>query len=141
MATDKLFKQVGELNSDSSDRMNLVIRKSEVYDNTALFAEKKIPFECFTIIEFKKPNRDNYVYGDPKKRSSFSIKEIHTRNNRRTIDAKYNSPFYCYIIEDTSLTLNFILKEEAFTLTPDGLGYFRLYEITDYKAYVEVLRV
>jgi hypothetical protein len=146
LASDKLFKQVESLNSTSSDRVDLIIKKGEVYENAALFAEKKIPFECFTIVEFKKPERNDYVYGDPKKDPVFQVKKYiretidgKTKLNGRPIEAKVNTPFYCYIVADLTPTLRFILKEESFTKTPDGLGEFRFYETTDYKAYIEVL--
>jgi len=41
--------------------------------------------------------------------------------------------------EDITPSLKFILTEESFTPTPDGLGYFRFYDTENYKAYIEIL--
>lgn len=40
---------------------------------------------------------------------------------------------------DVTPTLLFILKEETFKPTPDGMDYFRFYETDDYRAYVETM--
>lgn len=146
LASDKLFKNVKELNSNSSDRMDLIIRKEDVYDYATLYSEIKTPFESFTIVEFKKPERDDYIKGDPKKDPVEQVRKYiretidgNTKLKGKSIDAKINTPFYCYIIADIKPSLQFILDEESFNPTPDGLGYFRFYETKNYKAYIEVL--
>ncbi|MBO9733200.1 MAG: ATP-binding protein [Chitinophaga sp.] len=146
LASDKLFKQIDDLQSNSADRMDLIIRKDEVYHNAALYAENKTPFESFTIVEFKKPGRNDYVYGDPQKDPVFQvrryIREIidgKIKRNGRTIEVRQHTPFYCYIVADITNTLQHILKEEIFKPTPDGMGSFRFYDTDDYRAYVEVL--
>lgn len=67
LASDKTFKQINSLNSNSSDRMDIIIGQEEIFEKATLFSEDKYPFESFTIIEFKKPYRNDYVFGDPKK--------------------------------------------------------------------------
>jgi hypothetical protein len=146
LASDKLFKQIGALNSSSSDRMDLIIKKDEVFENATLFSENKTPFESFTIVEFKRPGRDNYKHGDPTKDPVSQVRKYiretidgKTKKRGRTIEAKYNTPFYCYIVADITPTLKFILDEESFTPTADGLGYFRFYDTIISKAYIEVM--
>ena len=146
LASDKLFKTVPDLNSQSSDRIDLVIKKDEVFENAALFSEIKHPFESFTIVEFKKPGRDDYRQGDKKfdpiKQVRLYIEEIvekKVKNKGRIIEASASTPFYCYIIADINPSLHKILKYEVFDPTPDGLGFFRFYNTEDYKAYIEVL--
>jgi hypothetical protein len=146
LASDKLFKQVEQLNSSSSDRIDLVVKKEEVFDNAALFSEVRTPFESFTIVEFKKPERDDYKKGDEKKDPVEQVRRYirqtvdgKTKLRGKSIDAKENTPFYCYIIADITPTLKYILEEESFVPTPDGLGYFRFYDTKNYKAYIEVL--
>ncbi len=148
LASDKLFKQVNKLNSDSSDRTDIVIKQEEVFDDATLFSEEKIPFESFTIVEFKKPYRDDYKYGivdkDPIRQVRKYIREIidgKIKKNGRKIDASPQTPFYCYIIADITDTLKYIIQEEGFNPTPDGLGFFRFYDSNNYKytAYIEVL--
>jgi len=148
LASDKTFNQVQELNSNSGDRIDLIIKQGEVFDKATLFSEDKHPQESFTIIEFKKPYRNDYQHGDvkkdPVKQVRKYMKEIvegKIKKNGRKIEAGKTTPFYCYIIADITNTLESILIEETFTKMPDGMGYFRFYseEILPYKAYIEVL--
>lgn len=145
LASDKLFKQVDELNSDSARRMDIVVR-NEVFENASLFSEEKYPYESFTIIEFKKPERDNYVQGDRKKDP---IKQVRSYINeilegKKKIRGKANlasvdTPFYCYIVADITDSLLDILNYENFNKTPDGQGYFKFYDHKSSKSYIEVL--
>lgn len=146
LASDKLFKNVEQLNSNSRDRIDLIIKKDEVFENATLFSENKSPFESFTIIEFKKPGRNDYKHGDTKKDPIAQVRkyiretiEGKTKKMGRTIEAKYNTPFYCYIVADITPTLRYILEEESFTPTSDGQGFFRFYDTIKSKSYVEVL--
>jgi hypothetical protein len=146
LASDKLFKQVDEFESDSGRRMDIVVKKSEVFENAALFAEEKIPFESFTIIEFKKPERDDYKQGDrkkdPVKQVRAYVEEIisgEAKINGRKITASKITPFYCYIIADITDSLQYILDYESFDPTPDGMGYFRFYETRTSRTYIEVI--
>ncbi|MEK9516500.1 MAG: ATP-binding protein [Flavobacteriaceae bacterium] len=146
LASDKLFKQVDQLNSDSKKRMDLIIQQGEVFENATLFSEDKFPFESFTIVEFKKPERDDYKQGDikkdPVKQVRKYVEEIiagKEKKNGKPIKADRNTPFYCYIVADITPTLENILDYESFDPTPDGLGYFRFYETKTSRAYVEVM--
>ena len=135
-------------NSKSTDRVDLIIRQEEIFDKATLFSEEKFPEESFTIVEFKKPYRNDYQHGnvkkDPVKQVRKYISEIvegKILKHGRKIEASKSTPFYCYIVADITPTLENILVEETFTKMPDGLGYFRFYssEILPYKAYIEVL--
>lgn len=146
LASDKLFKQVNELDSNSSDRMDLIIRKEHVFDNAAIYSESKTPFESFTIVEFKKPERDDYIQGDrkkdPIKQVRSYIEEIvknKAKVNGKSFGASKTTPFYCYIIADVTNSLRDILEYESFDPTPDGMGWFRFYETKTSRAYFEVL--
>jgi hypothetical protein len=146
LASDKLFKQIEEIESKSSDRMDLVIKKEEIFDNAILYSEDKIPFESFTIVEFKRPERNNYVHGDRKKDP---IKQVRSyvdeiikdkeKLKGKSFGASRNTPFYCYIVADITSTLKDILDFESFDPTPDGLGFFRFYDTPTSRAYIEVL--
>ncbi|WP_424004273.1 hypothetical protein [Maribacter sp. IgM3_T14_3] len=146
LASDKLFKQIDKLNSSSAKRMDLIVQQEEVFENATLFSEDKFPFESFTIVEFKKPERNDYKHGDRKKDP---IKQVRTyveeiiagkeKKNGKQIKANRNTPFYCYIVADIMPTLENILEYESFDPTPDGLGFFRFYETKTSRAYVEVM--
>lgn len=148
LASDKLFKHIDDLGSDSSERMDIIIRQQDVFENATLFSEEKYPFESFTIVEFKKPYRDDYQYGiaekDPIRQIRKYIREIldgKIKKNGRKIEASERTPFYCYIIADITNSLQYIIQEEGFTPMPDGMGYFRFYDSNSYqyKAYIEIL--
>ena len=146
LASDKLFKQVEELNSNSTKRMDLVVKKEEIFENATLYSEDQYPFESFTIVEFKKPERDNYKQGsykdDPIKQVRTYVEEIVSGNEKvkgKRIEANKKTPFYCYVIADITPSLQGILDYESFDPTPDGLGYFRFYETKTSRAYIEVL--
>lgn len=146
LASDKLFKQIEELNSESTKRMDLVVKKEEVFENATLYSEDIYPFESFTIVEFKRPERDNYKQGsykdDPIKQVRTYIEEIVNGNEKvsgKRIDASKKTPFYCYVVADITPSLGNILDYESFDPTPDGLGYFRFYETKTSRAYIEVL--
>jgi hypothetical protein len=146
LASDKMFKQIESVNSKASDRMDLIVKHDEVFENAAIYSEERIPFESFTIIEFKKPERNDYKQGDRKKDP---IKQVRSyideiiknkvKLNGKSFGASRNTPFYCYIVADITDTLNDILEYEAFDPTPDGLGYFRFSETKTSRAYIEVL--
>ncbi|MDM1497148.1 sensor histidine kinase [Myroides odoratimimus] len=148
LASDKTFKQIKDLKSNSNDRMDLIIKQEEIFEKATLFSEDKYPYESFTIIEFKKPNRNDYVFGDPKKDPVRQVRKYineiidsKIKSEGRKIEASKNTPFYCYIVADITTTLEYILREEMFTKMPDGIGYFRFYnsEELPYKAYIEVI--
>ncbi|WP_018342833.1 ATP-binding protein [Cytophaga aurantiaca] len=146
LSSDKLFKQIKSLDSESSDRIDLVVRKEAVFEDATLFSEEKFPFESFTIVEFKKPERNDFKHGDkekdPVKQVRSYIEQIikgKEKNKGKTIGASKNTPFYCYIIADVTDTLKDILDYESFSPTPDGLGYFRFYDTSTSRSYIEVL--
>ena len=146
LASDKMFNQIESLESDAIDRMDLIVRQEEVFENAVLYSEDKIPFEAFTIIEFKKPERNDYKHGDRKKDP---IKQVRSyideivknkiKLKGKSLGASKNTPFYCYIVADITETLYDVLEYEAFDLTPDGLGYFKFYDTKVSRAYIEVL--
>lgn len=146
LASDKVFKKIPGLGSDSKERMDLLVKKEDVYEHATLFSENRTPFESFTIVEFKKPGRNDYVYHDEKKDPVTQVRKYireivdgKVKRNGRVIDAKANTPFYCYIVADVTDSLKLILEEEQFDPTPDGKGFFRFYDTTKSKAYIEVL--
>lgn len=146
LASDKMFNQIESLESGSVDRMDLIVKQEEVFENAMLYSEDKIPFESFTIIEFKKPERNDYKQGDrkkdPIKQVRAYIDEIIKNKFKlkgKSLGASKNTPFYCYIVADITETLYDILEYEAFDLTPDGLGYFKFYDTKISRAYIEVL--
>jgi hypothetical protein len=142
LASDKKFKSVSHIQLRSGDRADLLI-----YNDALVFSEtEKAPFPSFTIVEFKKPQRDNYEdYSEkenPIEQSEKYIEQLLTgkvkdRNNR-FISVDPRIPFYIYVICDVTPSLETILKRREFDRTPDGNGWF-LFKTKHYNAYFEVL--
>lgn len=142
LASDKRFSQIKELESNNNDRTDLLI-----YNDALAFAEDKLaPHQSFTIVEFKKPQREGYKDFDPKKNPIDQvekyIKELLagkvTSRTGRKISVDPKMPFYVYIICDLHPSLVDILRSREFDKTSDGQGYFRLYN-KYFNAYIEVL--
>lgn len=142
LASDKKFNQIKQLESSSKDRTDLLI-----YNDALAFSEDKFaPFQSFTIVEFKKPQREGYQDFDSKKNPLDQVEKyikellagkVTNRIGRKIIiDPKM--PFYVYIVCDLHTSLIDILQSREFDKTSDGQGYFKLY--TKYfNAYIEVL--
>lgn len=147
LTSDNTFKQTENLSSENTDRTDILIFKEDIYNKAFLYSESKNnPFNSFTIIEFKKPGRNDYYRGNPKKdpvaQTQKYISELLTNKvrgkNGREIKVEVSTPFYVYIVADITPTLELILREEEFKKTPDGQGYFKI-KTEYYTAYIEVI--
>lgn len=142
LASDKTFKKVENVSSDSNDRTDLLI-----YNEAFAFTENKAaPHNSFTIVEFKKPERDDYRdYDDNKNPIEQAEKYIEQLlegkvkgRNGRQVEVTKSTPFYVYIICDIRPSLKKILERREFEITPDGKGWFRV-KSKHYSAYIEVM--
>lgn len=142
LASDKTFNSVPQISSTENDRSDLLI-----YNEAIAFSESKnAPHNSFTIVEFKKPQRDDYKdYDDSKNPIEQSEKYIELLldgkvkgRNGRTVDVDKRTPFYIYIICDIKPSLEKILERREFDKTPDGLGWFKV-KSKFYSAYFEVM--
>ncbi|SFZ94419.1 Histidine kinase-, DNA gyrase B-, and HSP90-like ATPase [Flaviramulus basaltis] len=142
LASDKTFKSVSEVSADQTQRSDLLI-----YNEAFAFSDSKnSPHNSFTIVEFKKPMRDDYKdYDEDKNPIEQTEKYIDNlldgkvkSKNGRTVEVSEKTPFYIYIVCDVTPTLEKILKRREFEKTPDGKGYFKV-KSKYYSAYFEVL--
>ena len=142
LASDKSFKSIGEVTSESRERADLLI-----YNEAFAFSDSKTsPHNSFTIVEFKKPMRDDYKdYDDDKNPIEQSEKYIENLidgkvkgRNGRFVEVNDKTPFYIYIVCDITPSLEKILKRREFDPTPDGKGFFKI-KSKHYSAYFEVL--
>lgn len=99
-----------------------------------------------TIVEFKKPGRDNFASRGNKENPVDQIVRYtndirdgrYTAPGKRPIHTDTNTQFYGYIIvEFTEKVKRWLRVEEDFIPMPDGLGYFKTFANTN--LYVEVL--
>lgn len=142
LASDKTFNSIPEITSTDNDRSDLLI-----YNEAFAFSNsKKAPHNSFTIVELKKPQRDDYKdYDDSKNPVEQSEKYIELLlegkvkgRNGRVVEVDRRTPFYVYIICDIRPSLQKILERREFELTPDGMGWFKV-KSKFYSAYFEVM--
>lgn len=142
LASDKRFEQISHLSSNGQDRTDLLI-----FNDALAFSENKLPpYNSFTIVEFKKPQRDDFQDNDPKKNPLDQVEkyiddllEGHVTNRQgRQIKIDRSTPFYVYIVCDISNSFERILQKREFIRTPDGMGYYR-FKSQYYSAYIEIL--
>lgn len=127
LASDVPFKKMPIIDSVSDQRPDIL----RWYDKPLLFAkEKKSPFSSFTIIEFKRPMRDDYSTQngtDPIEQILKYINELQRGNVKTSSGRKINlndCPIYCYLIADLTDSLITICENRDLTKNADGNGYF-----------------
>jgi hypothetical protein len=142
LASDKTFNSIPHISSSKNDRSDLLIYKEAF----AFSDSKNAPHNSFTIVELKKPQRDDYKdYDDSKNPIEQSEKYIELLlegkvkgRNGRMVEVDKKTPFFVYIICDIRPTLEKILERREFDRTPDGMGWFKV-KSKFYSAYFEVM--
>lgn len=138
LASDKLMKSIPVIDSNSDSRMDIAI-----FDEAISFSDKDSQFNSITIIEFKKPNRNDLKADDknPIHQVLRYVEEIKAgkkmRANGRPFGNVSNTAFYCYVVADMTDSLKEDAKFSGLRITPDGEGYFGY--IPDPGAYIEVI--
>jgi hypothetical protein len=142
LASDKTFNSISQVSSTDNDRSDLLI-----YNEAFAFSDsKRAPHNSFTIVELKKPQRDDYKdYDNSKNPIEQSEKYIELLlegkvkgRNGRIVEVDRRTTFYVYIICDIRPSLLRILERREFEQTPDGLGWFKV-KSKFYSAYFEVM--
>lgn len=143
LASDKRFDQIDHIEVDDDDRSDLLI-----YTDAFAFVDKeeRPKYSSFTIVEFKKPQRDDYKDFDeeenPFEQTEKYIKRLREGKVKdrtgRMIAVDKGTAFYVHIVCDISKKLEAILEDREFVRTPDGMGYYR-FKSQYYSAYIEVI--
>lgn len=137
LASDQPIKNAEPLVSASQARPDILI-----FDRTFTFSEGDVPLTSVVVIEFKKPDRDNYRDEDPVEQVIRQIREIKEgsfkdKNGRPVKLLNSQVPAYAYVVCDIGQKLKVRLESRDMQLTPDGLGYYQF--IRNLNSYVEVL--
>jgi len=125
LSSDKAIKQAGPLTNESGREPDIM-----VFDKVVAFSETgNVPFNSITIIEFKKPQRDEYTEKEnPFTQIANYVREIRQGSARltdgRAFPISSNVPFYCYVICDVTTRLSRWAEDFELQTTPDGLGFF-----------------
>lgn len=137
LASDIPMSKLEPIDINSNHRMDIA-----VFDSPIAVSSKKSDFSSISIIEFKKPGRNDYtdeknpiaqVYGYVEDIRGGKVKQ----HNGRPFGNVNNMAFYCYVIADMSDTLRRYAKNYSLQPTPDQEGYYGYN--SSYDCYVEVI--
>ena len=140
LASDKTLKSQDPINCDSTKETDLAIYNAGLVFNNM---PSTLPYQALTIIEFKRPMRDDYNNNDNPVQQVLEyvslIREGKAKDKKgRLISGQLeNLPIYVYIIADITASLKKICIDDNFTITPDSEGYFMYH--TNRKAYIEII--
>jgi hypothetical protein len=137
LASDKSFKQIELVDSESHDRPDIII-----FNKPFAFATNDKPYDSIVLIEFKRPMRDDYTDDEnPILQINKYAREIINSETKdkyaREFDLRKNTPIYAYIVCDLTNKLKSHAADAGFRLLPDGNGYFFFND--NYNMYVEIM--
>ena len=138
LASDKLMKSLPVLDTSVEKRMDIA-----VFDQAFSFSDNQDFFNSISIVEFKKPNRNDLKDDDknPINQVLGYVKNIKEgkakRPNGRPFVNVSNTAFYCYVIADLTDSMREDAVNAGLILTPDGDGYFGYNQTRG--AYIEVI--
>lgn len=136
LASDQMLKK--STNIPSNERPDILI-----FNNPVIFSDDARKPSTATIVEFKRPMRDNYSdEQNPEKQVIGYVKKLRKhnelKNNKgRDVHLDQNLPVYCYIICDLSKTIREFCADADYTQLPDNEGYMKFHR--KYNAYIEIL--
>ena len=137
LASDKSFKKIKPVNSDSRDRPDIII-----FNKPFAFSNDSKPYESIVLVEFKRPMRDDYSEEEnPISQINKYAREIINGEvkdkNKREFDIRQNTPIYAYIICDLTKKLKAFANDAGYRPLPSEDGYFSFNE--NYNMYIEIL--
>ena len=143
LASDKTLSTMPITDSDSTKEPDICALN--VCDNPILISDQNLlPLASITVIEIKRPMRDDAKAGedkDPIEQSLGYLNRIRqgevTTANGRPIPNSEDIPGYCYIICDLTKTIKERCKFFDLTISSDHMGYFGFHK--QFKAYLEVI--
>jgi hypothetical protein len=141
IASDKRLDAIPEaLESDSAKRPDIL-----VFDEKIVFSDAKpgeSPINSITIVEFKRPGRDDYTTTDnPVMRSFELVQQIRANKfivkGRPVSVANDRIPATCYAVCDLTPSLRKTLDNMDAFVAPDNQGYYGFHR--KYGVYYEVM--
>lgn len=138
LASDKQLCTIENLDTKSRKEPDII-----VFDKACAFSSStETPFQAITIIEFKRPMRNDYTKdANPIKQVLEYVDDIKSGKARtsdgRNVPVHPCIPFYCYIVCDVTPTFEEQTKLYELDKTPDGHGFFGYKK--HYNAYVEIM--
>nr|WP_075519053.1 ATP-binding protein [Moritella viscosa]SHO17738.1 Putative uncharacterized protein [Moritella viscosa] len=136
LSSDKPFNKVSDI--DDKQRPDILL-----FNNPIAFADDDKKPSTATIIEFKRPMRDDYTDSDnPIKQVIGYVKKLREPNKIKNNKGRYihlaeNIPIYCYIVCDMTRKIREFANDNNYIVTPDNEGY--LWHHNRYNAYFELI--
>jgi hypothetical protein len=124
LASNLTFKQQAPVSISGGKKPDITI-----YNNQSALVNEEQPFSSVTLLEFKRPLRNDYTeeenpivqifeYAD-KLRSGRALDR-----NERPISIRPHTPIYAYVLCDPAPSLEKYARYHGLVPTPDGSGYF-----------------
>src|SRR5690606_34634603 len=137
LASDKSFKKIDPVDSESRDRPDIII-----FNKPFAFSNDDKPYESIVLIEFKRPMRDDYTEQEnPISQINKYAREIIEGDakdkHEREFDFRPNTPIYAYVVCDLTKKLKAFAKDAGYKLLPSGDGFFSFND--NYNMYIEIL--
>ncbi|MFN6935349.1 MAG: hypothetical protein ACK4NZ_09370, partial [Tsuneonella sp.] len=136
--SDRQLRSIDKLQSESALRPDLI-----AFDQEYLLGDGPQPLNSLTVVEFKRPMRDDYTDDvNPLNQVFAVIDKVRSgtkldTNGRPIAVASPTIPTTCYVVCDLTPKLKQVLKERDATMLPDGQGFYGYSR--NYNAYYEVL--
>ena len=138
LSSDKSFKSLPMIESDSLKRMDLAI-----FDTPLSFSEDKDIHNSISVIELKRAMRNDLdqAGNNPIAQVLDYVEALQSGQEKnhvgRPIRGTETTAFYCYIIADLTVSMIKVAKPYSLTKTADNQGYFGYFK--DYNAYVQIM--
>lgn len=143
LASEKKMSQVPVIENGSEERPDLLIFKHRF----AFVEQDNEPYSTFVIVEFKRPDRNDYSWSEGKNpidQISDYIDEIRTGKVRdrlgRQVNFRPGTYFYAFLVCDRVPSLDRVLRKRGFSPMPDGERYAwfnpeltTMYEVVTYQ--------
>ncbi len=137
LASDKPLSSIKAAKISGGDEPDVVI-----FNTPQIYTESKSPFQSIVVIEFKRPERNEYPQKDEDPvdqvlRYVEKIKAGEAKDKDGKTITVGDVPFYAYIICSLTPKIRSILQGRDFTKMPDHEGYFSYHKNSG--CYFEVL--
>lgn len=137
LASDMPVAKLKAVNARGGDEPDLAI-----FNTARAFSETKSPYQSVVIVEFKRPERNEYPLKDENPveqvlRYVRKIKEGQAKDkDGKTINVG-SIPFYAYILCSLTPRIKAIALDHDFVKTPDNEGYFKYHQAQG--CYIEIV--
>jgi len=141
---DERFTYHNYLASDENIKVEKKKRRADImiFNKSLAFTEDQSPYQSIVIIEFKRPQRDDYTDVENPVTQVLGYMDMILGNKAKDKDGRpiiigTATRFYVYIICDVTPKIEKIAKSFSATKAPDDMGYF--WFNTPYNAYMEII--